>query len=331
MTRASRPSPFPARSLGDDLTVSALGLGCMSMSASYGPGDEPSALATIDRALELGITLFDTADAYGATDNERIVGNALRRRRADVVIATKFGIVDAANGIIDGRPEYVHQACDASLHRLGIDTIDLYYQHRVDTTVPIEETWGAMAELVVAGKVRHLGISEPSLDSLVRASAVHPITALQSEWSLWSRDIENEIVPACRERNIGIVPYSPLGRGFLTGTIRSQDDLAETDFRRANPRFRDGNFGRNLDLVGALRTTAAERGCTPAQLALAWLLAQGDDVVPIPGTKHPTRVEENAAAATIALSLDDLARIDAAVPFGAVAGNRSHDMTWVNR
>jgi len=325
---------LPTRSLGDGLDVSALGLGCMSMSAVYGAGDEDSALATIDRALDLGVTFFDTADVYGATDNERIVGNALRARRDDVVIATKFGIrMDPKSFArsVNGRPEYVREACDASLQRLGTDHIDLYYQHRIDTDTPIEETWGAMAELVEAGKVRHLGISEASADSLRRAHAVHPIAALQSEWSLWSRDIEDDIVPTCRELGIGIVPYSPLGRGFLTGDIRTTDDLAEFDFRKDLPRFQGDNFQRNLDLVDEVRTIADNKGVTPAQLALAWLLAQGDDVVPIPGTKRPRRVEENAGAAHLELTDADLAQIEEVSPAGAAAGDRTSDLSWVNR
>jgi len=325
---------LPTRSLGDGLDVSALGLGCMSMSAVYGAGDEDSALATIDRALDLGVTFFDTADVYGATDNERIVGNALRARRDDVVIATKFGIrMDPKTFArsVNGRPEYVREACDASLQRLGTDHIDLYYQHRIDTDTPIEETWGAMAELVEAGKVRHLGISEASADSLRRAHAVHPIAALQSEWSLWSRDIEDDIVPTCRELGIGIVPYSPLGRGFLTGDIRTTDDLAEFDFRKDLPRFQGDNFQRNLDLVDEVRTIADNKGVTPAQLALAWLLAQGDDVVPIPGTKRPRRVEENAGAAHLELNDADLAQIEEVSPAGAAAGDRTSDLSWVNR
>ncbi len=325
---------LPTRSLGDGLDVSALGLGCMSMSAVYGAGDEDSALATIDRALDLGVTFFDTADVYGATDNERIVGNALRARRDDVVIATKFGIrMDPKSFArsVNGRPEYVREACDASLQRLGTDHIDLYYQHRIDTDTPIEETWGAMAELVEAGKVRHLGISEASADSLRRAHAVHPIAALQSEWSLWSRDIEDEIVPTCRELGIGIVPYSPLGRGFLTGDIRTTDDLAEFDFRKDLPRFQGDNFQRNLDLVDEVRTIADNKGVTPAQLALAWLLAQGDDVVPIPGTKRQRRVEENAGAAHLELNDADLAQIEEVSPAGAAAGDRTSDLSWVNR
>jgi len=325
---------LPTRSLGDGLDVSALGLGCMSMSAVYGAGDEDSALVTIDRALDLGVTFFDTADVYGATDNERIVGNALRARRDDVVIATKFGIrMDPKSFArsVNGRPEYVREACDASLQRLGTDHIDLYYQHRIDTDTPIEETWGAMAELVEAGKVRHLGISEASADSLRRAHAVHPIAALQSEWSLWSRDIEDDIVPTCRELGIGIVPYSPLGRGFLTGDIRTTDDLAEFDFRKDLPRFQGDNFQRNLDLVDEVRTIADNKGVTPAQLALAWLLAQGDDVVPIPGTKRPRRVEENAGAAHLELNDADLAQIEEVSPAGAAAGDRTSDLSWVNR
>jgi len=325
---------LPTRSLGDGLDVSALGLGCMSMSAVYGAGDEDSALATIDRALDLGVTFFDTADVYGATDNERIVGNALRARRDDVVIATKFGIrMDPKTFArsVNGRPEYVREACDASLQRLGTDHIDLYYQHRIDTDTPIEETWGAMAELVEAGKVRHLGISEASADSLRRAHAVHPIAALQSEWSLWSRDIEDDIVPTCRELGIGIVPYSPLGRGFLTGDIRTTDDLAEFDFRKDLPRFQGDNFQRNLDLVDEVRTIADNKGVTPAQLALAWLLAQGDDVVPIPGTKRQRRVEENAGAAHLELNDADLAQIEEVSPAGAAAGDRTSDLSWVNR
>ncbi len=323
------------RDLGDGLAVSALGLGCMSMSAVYGAGDEASARATIDRAIELGVTFFDTADVYGRTDNERLVGDALRSRRDDVVIATKFGIVmDPADPLarsVNGSPDYVRQACDASLERLGLDDVDLYYQHRVATDVPIEDTWGAMADLVEAGKVRHLGISEPSVDSLRRAHAVHPIAALQSEWSLWSRDIELEIVPACRQLGIGIVPYSPLGRGFLTGDITSPDDLAEFDFRRSMPRFQGENFQRNLDVVAEVRAIADAKGATPAQLALAWLLAQGDDVVPIPGTKRPARVEENVGALAVQLTADDLARIEAASPVGAASGARYADMTFVNR
>jgi len=323
------------RTLGDGLDVSALGLGCMSMSTVYGAGDEESARATLDRAVDLGITFFDTADVYGANDNERIVGDGLRSNRDDVVIATKFGIqmdpADPMNRSITGRPEYVQQACEASLRRLGIDVIDLYYQHRIDADVPVEDTWGAMSELVTAGKVRHLGISEASAESIRRAHAVHPITALQSEWSLWSREIEDEIVPLCRELGIGIVPYSPLGRGFLTGDIQRPEDLDERDFRRALPRFQGDNFQRNLDVVAEVKAIASDKAMTPAQLALAWLLAQGDDVVPIPGTKRVARLEENSAATAVTLSDDDIARIEAASPVGAAAGERYGDMSWVNR
>jgi aryl-alcohol dehydrogenase-like predicted oxidoreductase len=326
-------SSTPTRSLGDGLTVSPLGLGCMSMSAVYGPGDEDSAMATIDRAIELGVTFFDTADIYGATDNERIVGNALRSRRGDVIIATKFAIQWNPDGTrsVNGRPEYVRQACDASLQRLGIETIDLYYQHRVDTSIPIEETWGAMGELVAAGKVRHLGISEPSPESLRRAAAVHPIAALQSEWSLWSRDIESEIVPLCRELGVGIVPYSPLGRGFLTGDVTRPEDLDAHDFRRSSPRFQGDNFQRNLDLVSEVTKIAAGKGVTPAQLALAWLLSRGDDVAPIPGTKRPARLEENWGALDVELTPADLDRIEEVSPVGVAVGDRYEDMSWVSR
>ena len=326
-------SSTATRSLGDDLTVSPLGLGCMSMSAVYGPGDEDSAMATIDRAIELGVTFFDTADIYGATDNERIVGNALRSRRDEVIIATKFAIQWNPDGTrsVNGRPEYVRQACEASLQRLGIDTIDLYYQHRVDTSIPIEETWGAMSELVSAGKVRHLGISEPSPESLRRAAAVHPIAALQSEWSLWSRDLEAEIVPLCRELGVGIVPYSPLGRGFLTGDITRPEDLDAHDFRRTSPRFQGDNFQRNLDLVSEVTKIAADKGVTPAQLALAWLLDRGDDVVPIPGTKRPARLEENWGSLGVELTPAELDRIEEVSPVGVAAGDRYEDMTWVSR
>lgn len=322
------------RTLGDGLTVSALGLGCMSMSSMYGATDEASALAAIDRALDLGITLFDTADVYGAGHNEQLLGRALQGRREAAVIATKFGIVadptDYGRRSIDGRPEHVRRACDASLRRLGVEVIDLYYQHRVDLDVPVEETWGAMAELVAAGKVRHLGISEPSADSLRRAAAVHPVAAVQNEWSLWSRDVEAEILPLCRELGIGVVAYSPLGRGFLTGAVRSVEDLGERDFRRELPRFDADNLARNRALVARVEELAAERGATPAQLALAWLLARGPDVVPIPGTTRAARVEENAAAAEVELTDEDLARLEEAFDAG-VAGDRYRDMSWVDR
>jgi len=305
----------------------------MTMSGSYGAGDEAEARAANARAIDLGVTLFDTADVYGDTDNERLVGRALRARRDDIVIATKFALGRHASGgtTVTGTPEYVRHACDASLERLGVDHIDLYYQHRVDQTIPIEETWGAMSELVAAGKVRYLGISEPSVDSLRRAHATHPITALQNEWSLWSREIEDEIVPVCRELGIGIVPFSPLGRGFLTGDVKSIDDFADDDMRRRLPRFQGDNFQRNLDLVGEITTLAATRDISPAQLALAWLIAQGDDVVPIPGTKRTTRVTENVGSAAITLTAQELQRIDEIAPIGAAAGDRYADMSFVNR
>jgi aryl-alcohol dehydrogenase-like predicted oxidoreductase len=328
--------PIPTRTLGTGdhaLTVSALGLGCMTMAGNYGASDDAEAVATITLAIELGVTFLDTADVYGDNANERFLGAALRGRRDDVVIATKFGISNDELGIatVNGRPDYVHRACDASLDRLGIDTIDLYYQHRVDTDVPIEETWGAMGELVNAGKVRYLGISEPSVDSLRRAHATHPVTALQNEWSLWSREIEDDVVAVCRELGIGVVPFSPLGRGFLTGGVRTPDDLAPDDFRRSLPRFQGENFQRNLDLVDAIVALAETRGVTPAQLALAWLLAQGDDVVPIPGTKRRERLQENVAAVNIALTQDELTRLDEIAPAGAAVGDRYPDMSWVNR
>ena len=323
-------TPVPSRTLGrSDLAVSALGLGCMSMSAVYGPGDDADAVATLDHAVERGVTLFDTADIYGGTTNEELVGRALAARRDDVVVATKFGIkLDSwpPSGA-DGRPEYVRSACDASLQRLGLDHIDLYYQHRADTNVPIEETVGAMAELVAAGKVRFLGLSEASVDTIRRAAATHPIAALQSEWSLWSRDLEDEILGTCRELGIGIVPYSPLGRGMLTGTVTSGDDLGQGDFRRGQPRFQGDNLDQNLRLVDEVRAVADARGATPAQVALAWLLAQGDDVVPIPGTKRVHRLDENLGALDVELTDDDLARLEALRP----VGERYPDMDWVNR
>ncbi|MGH9212625.1 MAG: aldo/keto reductase [Acidimicrobiales bacterium] len=312
-------------------TVSALGLGCMSMSTVYGPGDEAEAVATIDRAVERGVTFFDTADIYGLTTNEGLVGRALAPYRDHVVLATKFGIVmrpgDTYPRGTDGRPEYVRTACDASLQRLGVDHVDLYYQHRADPDVPIEETVGGMAELVAAGKVRYLGLSEASVDTIRRAAATHPITALQSEWSLWSRDIEDEVVGVCRELGIGIVPYSPLGRGLLTGTMTSADDLHEVDFRRGNPRFQGDALTQNLQLVEAVRAVAGQRGVTPAQVALAWVLARGDDVVPIPGTKRVKYLEDNVGALDVELTDDDLRQLDDLRPVGA----RYEDMSWVNR
>jgi aryl-alcohol dehydrogenase-like predicted oxidoreductase len=314
----------PTRELGGSgLVVSMQGLGCMGMSQSYGAADETTSLATIDRALELGIFFLDTADAYGFGHNEELVGRAIRGRRDSVVLATKFSIVrDGDSTSINGRPEYVRSACEASLRRLGVDHIDLYYQHRVDRQVPIEETVGAMAGLVAAGKVRHLGLSEASVASINRAVAVHPIAALQSEWSLWTRDIEGEVLATARARGIGIVPFSPLGRGFLTGAITSPDDFGDDDFRKNNPRFQGENFTRNLELVREVQALAAEKGCTPGQLALALVMAQGDDIVPIPGTKRPAYVEENSRACFVTLTADDLARLDALAPPGAAAGER---------
>ena len=318
---------IPTRELGrQGLTVSALGLGCMGMSQSYGPGDEKESIATIQRAIDLGVFFLDTANVYGEGENERLVGRALAGRRDQVVLASKFGIVrDDGSRAVNGRPEYVRACCDASLARLGVDFIDLYYQHRVDPDVPIEETVGAMSELVQAGKVRFLGLSEASVDSLERAMTTHPISALQSEWSLWTRDLEDEVLPAARRLGIGIVPYAPLGRGFLTGEITSPDDFAPDDFRRGNPRFQGENFQRNLELVAAVRQMAEAKQVTAGQLALAWLLAQGDDVVPIPGTKRRTNLEQNVAAGAVTLSDEDLAHLDAISPQGAWAGNRYAD------
>jgi len=323
------------RSLGSEgLEVSAQGLGCMGMSEFYGRSDERDAISTIHRALELGITFLDTADIYGPYTNERLVGRTIQGRRDEVVLATKFGIVrtdDPRYRGFDGRPEYVRTACEASLARLGVETIDLYYQHRVDQRTPIEETVGALAELVREGKVRYVGLSEAAPETIRRAHAVHPITALQSEYSLWSRDPEDEVLPTLRELGIGLVAYSPLGRGFLTGRFRSLDDLDEDDFRRGSPRFQGDNFARNLAVVDRVRELAAEKGVTPGQLALAWVLTRGDDVVPIPGTKHVAYLEENAAAAEIELTEDELARIDEVAPRGVAAGERYADMSFVNR
>ena len=322
--------PLPSRTLGrDGLTTPAQGLGCMSMSDfAYGPADETEALATIARALDLGVRFLDTADVYGLTENEKLVGRAIAGHRDEVVLATKFGNVfrDGKRGV-DGSPAYVPQACDASLQRLGVDHIDLYFLHRPDTSVPIEDSVGAMAELVAAGKVRHLGLSEASADTIRRAVAVHPIAAVQSEWSVFSRDIEARVLPTCRELGIGIVPFSPLGRGLLTGTVTNVDELADNDFRRSNPRFAEGNLEHNLRLVEVVREIAAAQGCTPGQVALAWLHAQGDDVVPIPGTKRRRYLEENVAALDVELAPDDLTRLDGLQP----AGDRHFDMGFVER
>jgi len=323
------------RSLGTQgLEVSAEGLGCMGMSEFYGPTDEAEAIATIHRALELGVDFLDTADMYGPFTNERLVGRAIAGCRQEVVLATKFGNVrgeDGSWGGVNGRPEYVRSACEASLARLGVDHVDLYYQHRVDKTVPIEETVGAMATLVGEGKVRYIGLSEASPATIRRAQAVHPITALQTEYSLWCRDAEQTVLPVVRELGIGFVAYAPLGRGFLAGRFRGPDDLcAEGETRCRHPRFQDDNLTRNLELLGRLEEIAHDRGVTPAQLALAWMLHRGADVVPIPGTKKRRYLEENVVAAAIALSADELARLDEALPPGATAGQRYPDMKTID-
>lgn len=325
------------RALGPErVPVSALGLGCMGMSDFYGLRDDAQSIETMHRAVDLGVTVFDTADMYGPHTNERLVGQALKPFRDRVLIATKFGIVrdlvDPSKRTMNGTPAYVRSSCDGSLQRLGVDHIDLYYLHRVDPNTPIEVTVEAMAGLVKAGKVRYLGLSEAGAATIRRAHAVHPIAALQSEYSLWSRDIEGEIVETCRELGITIVPYSPLGRGFLTGTIRRVDDLAPDDFRRRSPRFQGANFARNLALVDAVAEMAQIKGCTPAQLALAWVLAQGPDMVPIPGTRSIARLEENLGATRVTLDEADLSRLEAIVPPGVVAGQRYTEdgMTFVN-
>ena len=320
--------------LGTALAVSELGLGCMGMSEFYGTTDEAEATRTIQRALDLGVTMLDSADMYGPFTNEMLVGKAIKGRRQEVVVATKFGNVRDPNDPkarrIDGSAEYVRKACDASLSRLGVDYIDLYYQHRVDKSVPIEETVGAMGELVTAGKVRHLGLSEASVSTIRRGHATYPITALQSEYSLWTRDIEDEILPTLRELGIGLVPYAPLGRGMLTGTLTSTEQLADDDFRRRNPRFRGESFEHNLALVKAVRELAADKGVTAGQLALAWVLAQGDDIVPIPGTKRVQYLEENVQAASVELTEDDLAALERAIPRESVEGERYPDMSSID-
>jgi aryl-alcohol dehydrogenase-like predicted oxidoreductase len=325
------------RKLGNQgLEVSELGLGCMGMSEFYGSSNDDEAIATIHHALDLGVNFLDTADMYGPFTNEKLVGRAIKDRRDRVILATKFGNVRSADGGwlgISGKPEYVQQACDASLQRLGVDVIDLYYQHRVDLTVPIEETVGAMAELVKQGKVRYLGLSEAAPATIRRAYAIHPIAALQTEYSLWSRDPEDEILPTLQELGIGFVPYSPLGRGFLTGAITTPDDFAADDFRRRSPRFQGENFAKNLQVVEQVKAIAAEKGVTTGQLALAWLLAQGDYIVPIPGTKRRSYLEENVGATNVTLTAEDLSRINAVAPQGIAAGDRypAQSMSALNR
>jgi aryl-alcohol dehydrogenase-like predicted oxidoreductase len=325
-TEAKQFTSMPKRRLGrSELVVSALGLGCMGMSEFYGSTDDTESISTIHRAIDRGINFLDTADMYGVGRNEELVGRALRGRRHEVVLATKFGNVRSPDGKylgVNGRPEYVQQSCEASLRRLGVEQIDLYYQHRVDTNVPIEETVGAMAQLIQQGKVRFLGLSEAAPATLRRAAKIHPITALQSEYSLWTRDPEAEVLPACRELGIGFVAYSPLGRGFLTGKLRNTDNLAADDFRRLSPRFQGENIKRNAELVERIEKIAAEKKCTAAQLALAWVLAQGSDIVPIAGTRRRTYLDENTEAVRVTLTLADLARINQELPSGIAAGER---------
>ncbi|RED16079.1 aldo/keto reductase [Parasphingopyxis lamellibrachiae] len=319
------------RKLGKELTVSALGVGCMPMAGigkgMYGQANDEESIATIHRAIDLGVTFFDTAEVYGPHRNEELLGQAIKGKREGLVIATKFGFAFDENGFrgVDSRPDNVRKACEGSLQRLGIDVIDLFYQHRVDPDVPIEETVGAMSRLVEEGKVRYLGLSEAGPDTIRKAVATHPIAALQSEYSLWERDIEAEILPLCRELDIGFVPYSPLGRGFLTGQVTSRDDLPEGDYRLNDPRYSEENFAKNMEIVAVVKSIGDAHGVSPAQIALAWLLHQGDDIVPIPGSKRRVTLEDSMAAADVALSDDDLAKLDAAAPAGETAGPRYHE------